>query len=88
MITMFKDKKVETSVIASDYVLSQYQHYEKGYIDQRTAVESTSVDKVKTYVKEARPNLEEEIGTKAFDYIIKSVVVEYIEKLCQPLHEQ
>lgn len=88
MITIFKDKKIETSVIATDYVLSQYQHYEKGNIDQRTAIESASFEKVETYVRGVRPNLEEEVGRETFNLIIKDVIVEYIEKLCQPLHEQ
>lgn len=85
---IFKDKQNETSAVATDYASGYFQKFKRGEIDQRTNSEQTSVDAVKSYVREKRPYIEEQIGAEKFHSIICDVVAEYACKSFEVIRER
>ncbi|OEK58947.1 hypothetical protein [Staphylococcus equorum] len=75
-----KDKEKETNIIATDFILTKYQEFEKGEIGRETFVKKINIENVKDYVRSERPHIEGQVGEKAFNYIINNAVAEYTLK--------
>lgn len=75
-----KDKDKETNIIATDFILSKYQKFEKGEIGREDFIKEINAEKVKDYIRNERPHIEEQIGEKSFKQIIINVVAEYTLK--------
>lgn len=75
---MCKDKKVEAKIVATNYVLDNFNELERGEIDLQTFAEKSNVKKVEGYIKKERPYIVEQIGEEALKTIVVHVVTKYV----------